>query len=162
MAVHQTTASIIVGGDPTRAFEAWSGYDRFPEFMPHVVSVRRTGERTSHWTARGPLGRTVEWDAEITRLERDKRIAWASSHDGAFKTSGQVTFNALPGGQTEVTLVFQYATSAAREAIARALSDLERVVREDLRSFKAHVESRGASDTPLGIQGPLTKGAASR
>jgi uncharacterized membrane protein len=145
MTVERATASIVVGGEVGRAFAVWSAYDHFPEFMPHVRSVRRTGERSSHWVAEGPLGRDVEWDAEITRMDPNKRIAWTSSHDGGVKTSGQVTFNALPGGLTEVTLVVQYATSRARTAVARTLVDFERVVREDLRSFKARVEHKGAS-----------------
>jgi uncharacterized membrane protein len=85
----------------------------------------------------------VEWDAEITRMEPNKRIAWRSTDDGEVRTSGQVTFNSLPDAQTEVTVVLQYATSVLRDAAARGWT--RQALEEDLRSFKAHLEGRAPS-----------------
>jgi uncharacterized membrane protein len=142
MSVHQMTTSIIVGREAGDAYRLWSEIERFPEVMPHVQSVTTTGEGQSHWVTAGPLGRTVEWDAEITRLDPDKRIAWHSTRDGEVRTSGQVTFNPLPDAQTEVTVVLQYATSVLRDTAARAWT--RQALEEDLRSFKAHLEGRAA------------------
>jgi uncharacterized membrane protein len=111
--------------------------------MEHVKSIRRTGEKTTHWVAKGPLGQDVEWDAETTRFEPNKRIAWRSTDASPVKTSGQVTFNELSPRETEVTVTLQYVApgGAVGEAAARLLSDPEEMLEADLRRFKAYVES---------------------
>jgi uncharacterized membrane protein len=138
----QTTRTIIVGGNVEEIYRLWANVENFPQFMKHIKAVTRTGERTSHWVAEGALGKKAEWDAEITRLEENKRIAWRSKDDSPVKTSGQVTFNQLPKGQTEVTVTLQYVAPAGKpgEAIAKLVSDLEGRLEEDLRNFKAYAE----------------------
>jgi uncharacterized membrane protein len=140
----QTTRSLIVGAPAAEVFAAWANFENFPHFMKHVKSVTRTGERTTRWVAEGPLGRDVEWEAETTRYEPSKRIAWHSLPDSPVRTSGQVTFNELPNAQTEVTVTLQYVApgGAAGEKVAALLSNPEEMVEEDLRNFKAFVEGR--------------------
>jgi uncharacterized membrane protein len=143
----QTTKSIIVGAGAAEVFAAWADFENFPQFMKHIKSVTRTGERTTRWVAEGPLGREVEWEAETTRYEPGKRIAWHSMADGPVRTSGQVTFNELPNGQTEVTVMLQYVApgGAAGEKLAHLLKNPEAMLEEDLRNFKAYVEGRVAT-----------------
>jgi uncharacterized membrane protein len=140
----QTTKSIVVGAPATEVFAAWANFENFPQFMKHIKSVTRTGERTTRWVAEGPLGRDVEWNAETTRYEPGKRIAWHSLPDSPVRTSGQVTFNDLPDRQTEVTVTLQYVApgGAAGEKLAHLLVNPEEMLEEDLRSFKAYVEGR--------------------
>ena len=140
----QTTKSMIVGAPAADVFAAWANFENFPHFMKHVKSVTRTGERTTRWVAEGPLGRDVEWDAQTTRYEPDKRIAWHSLPDSPVRTSGQVTFNDLPNGQTEVTVTLQYVApgGAAGEKLAHLLKNPEEMLEDDLRNFKAYVEGR--------------------
>jgi uncharacterized membrane protein len=142
MSVHQMTTSIIVGRNVGDVYRSWSDLGRLPELMPHIRSVETIGEGRSRWVVAAPLGRTVEWEAEITREDANKRVAWRSADDGEVRTSGQVTFNALPDAQTEVTVVFQYATGVLRDAAARAWT--KDALEEDLRSFKAHLEGRAS------------------
>jgi uncharacterized membrane protein len=140
----QTTKSIIVGVPVADVFAAWADFENFPRFMEHVKSITRTGDKTTRWVAEGPLGQDVEWEAETTRLEPYKRIAWRSTEDSPVQTSGQVTFNDLSPQETEVTVTLQYVLPGglAGEAVARLLSDPEEMLEEDLRRFKAHVENR--------------------
>ena len=140
----QTTKTITVGAPAADVFAVWANFENFPHFMKHVKSVTRTGERTTRWVAEGPLGRQVEWDAETTRYEPDKRIAWHSLPDSTVRTSGQVTFNELPGRQTEITVTLQYVApgGAAGEKLAQLLANPEEMLEEDLRNFKAFVEGR--------------------
>lgn len=140
----QTTKSIIVGAPVAEVFAAWADFESFPRFMEHVKSITRTGEKTTRWVAEGPLGQDVEWEAETTRLEPNKRIAWRSTEDSPVRTSGQVTFNELSRRETEVTVTLQYVPPGgiAGEAAARLLSDPEEMLEEDLRRFKSYVESR--------------------
>jgi len=96
----------------------------------------------SHWVVAGPLGKQVEWDAETTRLEKNKRIAWNSKETSDIKTSGQVTFNDLGKGQTEVTVTLQWVVPAAKggETLMGLVADPAKRLEEDLLSFKHYVE----------------------
>jgi uncharacterized membrane protein len=91
---------------------------------------------------KGLLGKTIEWEAKTTTLEESKRIAWNSQDGGDITTSGQVTFNALPNNQVEVTVVLQYVPPAGKvgEAIASLFDNPEAKLEEDLRNFKAYAE----------------------
>jgi uncharacterized membrane protein len=142
--VHQTTKSIIVGLEAPELYRLWADFENFPRFMKNVRSVTRTGDRTSHWVAIGPLGKNVEWDAEITRLDPDARIAWHSLPGGDIKTSGQVTFHPLPHGQTEITVTFQYVTVGPAGVAVHIFGDADDKIMEDLRSFKAFAEASHA------------------
>ena len=140
----QTTKSIIVGCPVGDAYEAWANFENFPHFMKHVKSVTRTGDKLSHWVVEGPLGKSVEWDAETTRLEKNKRIAWNSKEGSDIKTSGQVTFNDLGQDQTEVTVILQWVIPASKggETLAHLIADPEKRLEEDLLRFKSFVEAK--------------------
>ena len=103
-----TENSIIVSAPVEQVFDVWSRFDRLPEFMDNLKSVQLTGDRRSHWVAKGPLGASIEWDAETTMFEPNKRIAWNSRDSGDITTSGQVTFPALDNDQTEIHVVLKY------------------------------------------------------
>src|SRR4028119_1733611 len=100
--------TIIVTAPVSEVYQFWTQFDRFPEFMNNIKEVRKTGDRTSHWVAKGPLNTNVEWDAETTMLETNKRIAWNSRDNGDITTSGQVTFTELGNDQTEIHVVLKY------------------------------------------------------
>jgi uncharacterized membrane protein len=139
----QTTKSIIVGAPVADVFAAWADFENFPRFMENIKSVTPTGDKTTRWVAKGPMGQDIEWDAETTRLEPSKRIAWRSTADSPITTSGQVTFNQLSPQQTEVTVTLQYVPPGgiAGEAAARLLSDPEEMLEKDLLRFKSYVET---------------------
>ncbi len=136
------TKSIAVKGDVAELYSLWADFENFPNFMRNVKSVTRTGPDTSHWVVSGPLGRTVEWEAETTRLERDKRIAWSTKDHDGLTTSGEVLFNPLPHGDTEITVTLQYVmpAGAAGRAVAGLFADTDKDLQEDLRRFKANAE----------------------
>ena len=141
----QVTKDIIVKATIDDVYNIWANFENFPSFMTYIKSITKTGARTSHWVMNGPLGKDLEWDAETTTLEPNKRIAWNSREGGDIKTSGQVTFNQLAQGQTEITVMLQYVPPAGKlgEFVANLFSDPEKRLDEDLRNFKADVE--GAS-----------------
>ena len=140
----QSTKSIIVRARAADVFAAWADFENFPRFMDHLKSVSRTGVRTTRWVAHGPLGQDIEWEAETTRFEPDKRIAWRSTEESQIKTSGQVTFNELSPQQTEITVTLQYVVPnvTGGEKVARLFKDPEEMLEGDLRRFKAWVENR--------------------
>ena len=140
----QTTKTIIVGARVDDAYDAWANFENFPRFMKHVKSVTKTGDGMSHWVVDGPFGKEVEWDAETTRLEKNKRIAWNSKETSDIKTSGQVTFNDLGNGQTEITVTLQWVVPPSKggEKLMGLFADPAKRLEEDLLSFKHYVEQR--------------------
>lgn len=143
---HQATKSLIVKGELSEIFDLWANFEIFPNFMKPINSVVKTGERTSHWVVEGPFGKTLEWDAETTTFEKNRRIAWNSidNERGNFKTSGQVTFTALPQNETQITVTLQYVllVGTAGSFFDKLFTDLNALLLENLRDFKAYAEDR--------------------
>jgi uncharacterized membrane protein len=138
----QFTKSIIVKGEVPVLYALWADFENLPRFMTNLKSVTSTGQGTSHWKMVGPLNTTLEWDAETTRMEEGKRIAWRSTAESPFKTSGQVTFTALPKNETEITVTLQVVPphGTLGGLVARLFADPEAQLTKDLRQFKAYAE----------------------
>ena len=138
----QITQSIHVDRPVAELYALWSNFENFPNFMKHIESVKKLGDRTSRWKMDGPLGTKFEWEAETTLMENNKRIAWNSKDDSTIKTSGEVTFNPLATGETQVTVKMMYDPPGgpAGDAVAKWFVNLEERVDEDLRNFKAYAE----------------------
>jgi uncharacterized membrane protein len=142
---NQFTKSIIVKADTKDAFRIWEDFENFPLFMKNIKKVEKTGDNISHWEVAGPGGVTLDWDAEMTRRDENKRIAWSTKdRKGDLTTSGQVTFAALPQGETEVTVTMQYEPKAGvtGDIVEKLVGDPAVKVEHDLRNFKAYVEGR--------------------
>ena len=156
----QVTAAITVRRDRAELYEMWRDFERFPDFMAHLEEVRATGTTTSHWKARGPLGMTVEWDAEITDEVPGERIAWRSVEGSKVDNSGTVRFVTAPGDQgTELHVDMRYSppAGAVGATIAKIFGEEPGIqLKDDLRRFKNIAEtgevvrSDGSPDGPLG------------
>src|SRR5205085_12654606 len=96
------TESIHVKRPVAELYALWSNFENFPNFMKHIESVKRLGDRSSKWKMDGPLGTKFEWEAETTLMELNKRIAWNSKAESSIKTSGEVLFNSLSPNETEL------------------------------------------------------------
>jgi uncharacterized membrane protein len=141
----QITKSIIIKANITHVYGLWSNVENFPRFMEHIRLVEKTGPTTSRWIMAGPAGMQIDWQAELTRQELNKRLAWSSKdYDGLITTSGQVTFNALSDTETEVTVILSYAVPGGKvgEVVAGWFADPEERLTADLRRFKMLAENR--------------------
>jgi len=140
----QVTKTITVKRDVAGVYSAWANFETFPYFMKYVEKVEKLGPRMSHWEVKGPLGTTMDWNAETTRSEPNQRIAWnTKDHAGAITTSGEVVFTDLPDDQTQIAVTMNYTVPAGKlgEAIAQLFSDPEKRLDEDLRNFKLYIEN---------------------
>lgn len=101
--------SVTVNRPPHEVYGFWHDVENLPRFMTFVESVQPTGEKRSHWKAKAPAGKPVEWDAEIVEDKPSELIAWRT-HDGpGGDGSGSVRFQPAPGGRgTEVTVDVEY------------------------------------------------------
>ena len=133
--------SIEVQAPLQDVFTYWSNLENFPQIMRNIEEVRVAGD-TSHWRVKGPLGKTVEYDARTTEMSPERGIAW-NSVEGEVDTSGQVRFEEVAMGRTRVDVTMNYADppgGRVGEVVADAISNPEREMREDLENFARRVE----------------------
>jgi uncharacterized membrane protein len=134
--------SIEVQASLEDVFSYWSNFENFSNFMQNVEEVRMTGQDTSHWTVKGPLGKNVEFDAKTTEIDPNRGIGW-NTVDGEVMTSGEARFEEVSPGRTRVDVTINYSDppgGAVGEAVANVLSNPERNLREDLENFATIVE----------------------
>ncbi|MEU5781324.1 SRPBCC family protein [Micromonospora lupini] len=137
--------AVTVNRSPAEAYRFWRDMENLPKFMAHLESVRADDLRRSHWVARGPAGRHVEWDAEIIDDQPNRSITWRSLPGTRVANAGRVLFVPAPGDRgTEVRVHLRYAPPAG--ALGRAVAKLfgeepEQQVRDDLRRFKQVLEA---------------------
>ena len=139
--------SIEVQAPLQDVFTYWSNLENFPRIMSNVEEVRVAGD-TSHWRVKGPLGKSVEFDARTTEMSPERGIAWNSTNDNEVETSGQVRFEEVAEGRTRIDVTMNYADPPGGkigEVAADAISNPEREMREDLENFARQVE-RGELD----------------
>ena len=123
------------------AYNQWTQFEEFPDFMDGIEQVRQLDDRHLHWVAQVG-GRRHEWDAEITEQRPDERVAWRNT-DGK-ENAGVVTFHRIDDNTTRVMVQFDFLPEALLEKIGDALGAADRRVRGDLQRYKELVESRGS------------------
>jgi uncharacterized membrane protein len=137
--------SITINRDAPTLWRFWRKLENIGRFMQHLECVEEIDERRSRWTARGPLGAKLQWEAEIINEKENELIAWRSVDDSEVDTAGSVHFRELPHGRgTEMRVVLKYDAHAAQlgEPIARLLGQSpSQQIREDLRRFKQVMET---------------------
>jgi len=123
-------------------FGFWRDFSNLPRFMSHLESVSGEGPR-SHWVARGPVGTSVEWDAELINEVENKVIGWRSLEGADVVHAGSVNFEEAPGGGTELRVKLQYESPAGKAGalVAQWLGvDPAKQIREDLERLKTILE----------------------
>jgi len=127
-----------------QVYAYWRDFSNFPSFMPDVEEVTVTGPTTSHWRVSGPLGKSVEWDAEITEDVPNQRIAWKSIGDSQVDNAGAVRFDDR-GGRTniEVSLEYNPPGGKAGELVAELVKDPDKQVQRAVENFRLVVERGG-------------------
>jgi uncharacterized membrane protein len=125
------------------AYDQWTQFESFPEFMSGVESITQTDDRHTHWvTSVGGVRR--EFDAEITEQHPDERVAWTST-GGDTRHAGVVTFHRLADDKTRVTVQIDWEPQGVVEKVGSVLNVDEHRVKADTKKFKEFIESRGAA-----------------
>lgn len=137
--------AITVRRPAQEAYDLWRDFEGLPRFMEHLESVEVTGPTRSRWRARGPAGRTIEWDAEITADEPGERIAWRSLPGAPLPNAGTIRFAPAPGDQgTEVIVELRYSPPGGDLGLVLAKLFGEEPgmqLADDLRRFKQLLET---------------------
>ena len=136
--------AITVAKPHDELYRFWRNLENLPRIMPHLVSVKDLGEKRSHWVAKAPGGRTVEWDAEIINDNENELIGWRTLDGSDVVSAGSVRFKPTGQGETIVHVHLQYEPPAGKvgATIAWLLGhEPSQTIREDLRRFKALLET---------------------
>ncbi len=133
--------SVEVNVPVSTAYNQWTQFQEFPQFMENVESVTQIDDTHLRWVA-DIAGNRNEWEAEIVRQEPDNVIAWKSV-DGK-GTSGQVKFEPVGSDRTKVDVTISWEPEGVVESLGAKVGADNMGVKKDLESFKELIESRGA------------------
>ncbi|MCZ1004141.1 SRPBCC family protein [Streptomyces mirabilis] len=137
----QVEESIEVDVPVRTAYNQWTQFETFPQFMEGVEKITQVDAPLTHWKAKvGGVER--EFDAEITEQIPDERVAWTTV-GGKAKQTGVVTFHRLAENKTKVMLQLDYDPVGFAENLGDKLGFVKRQVTGDLKRFKEYIESRG-------------------
>ena len=132
--------SIDVEVPVSTAYNQWTQFESFPQFMEGVDRIDQTSSTQTHWvTTIG--GVTREFDAEITEQHPDERVAWTTL-DGP-KQAGVVTFHRLAEDRTRIMLQMDFEPEGIVETVGDKLGFVTRRAEGDLKRFKTFIEQRG-------------------
>ena len=85
--------AITINRPPEELYRYWRRLENLPQFMRHLEAVIVVDDRRSHWFAKAPGGRSVEWHAEITEDRPNELIAWRSLPGSDVMNRGTVRFD---------------------------------------------------------------------
>ena len=147
--------SIEIDAPVRDAYNQWTQFETFPDFMEGVKEVNQIDDTHLHWVAE-IAGKQEEWQAEITEQIPDQKIAWRSVSGKG--NAGSVTFEPLADSRTRVTVGIDHDTEGLAEKVGSALGVDDRRVKGDLERFRQLVEARGTQ--PGGWRGEVHQGTA--
>ncbi len=137
----QIQQSIDVEVPVSTAYNQWTQFESFPQFMSGVESIKQLDDTRLHWVT-DIAGIEREFDAEITEQHPDERVAWAST-SGEAKHAGVVTFHRLDDDKARVMVQIDWEPSGVVEKVGSAVNLDEHRVKGDLERFKEFIEARG-------------------
>ncbi|MFB7936978.1 SRPBCC family protein [Streptomyces sp. NPDC004779] len=124
------------------AYNQWTQFASFPNFMEGVERIEQRTDTLTRWVT-NVEGVEREFDAAITEQIPDERVAWTTV-GGEVKQAGVVTFHRLADNRSKVMLQMDYDPEGFAENIGDMLGFVRRQVAGDLRRFKLYIEGRGS------------------
>jgi uncharacterized membrane protein len=135
--------SIEVAVPVRTAYDQWTQFESFPQFMDGVERIDQISPTRTRWVT-SIAGVHREFQAEITEQLPDERVAWTSV-DGP-KQAGVVTFHRIEADRTRVMLQMDFEPEGVVETAGDKLGVVGRRVEGDLGRFKKFIEARGAEE----------------
>lgn len=139
--------AVTVNRPKEELYQVWRDFENLPHFMEHLESVsvddREIGR--SHWVAKGPLDRRVEWDAEIIEERENELLVWKSLPGSMVESMGRVDFVDAPGERgtiVHVSMGYNPPAGSLGAAFAKLFGkEPGHQIKEDLRHFKQIMET---------------------
>lgn len=138
MSTHEATAEVDV--PVSTAYDQWTQFETFPQFMSGVESITQVDERRNHWVT-SIAGVSREFDTEIVEQIPDQRVEWRSVEGATHR--GVVTFVPVDEHRTSVTVLMEFEPTGMVENVGDKLGVVGVQVERDLQNFKEFIEARG-------------------
>jgi uncharacterized membrane protein len=122
------------------AYNQWTQFESFPQFMGGIDSITQVDDTHTHWKV-SIAGIKREFDAEITEQQPDERVAWNSI--GGEDHAGVVTFHRIADDQTRVSVQLDWKPEGLVEKVGALLQVDDIQIDRDLHRFKELIESNG-------------------
>jgi uncharacterized membrane protein len=122
------------------AYNQWTQFEDFPQFMEGVEEVKQLTDTRLRWRV-DIAGQDREWEAEIDEQRPDERIAWHSLEEP--RHAGVVTFHRLDDELTRIMLQMEWEPGDAAERVGDWTGMVTARVKGDLTRFKEFIEGRG-------------------
>ena len=119
------------------AYNRWTMFEDWPEFMHRVESVDQSDETTLSVSMK-VWGLTRRFEAQIVEQRPDERIEWNVTE--GLSHTGVVTFHELADRLTRVEVSLDFEPHGMLEKMGRGMRFAKRAVRADLHRFKAIIE----------------------
>lgn len=134
------TADVEVDVPISVAYNQWTQFESFPEFMTGIETVDQIDDRNLHWRVNmGGVER--EFDATITEQVPNDHIAWISTDEQMH--AGKVSFHRVDDNCTHVDLKLEWEPDSFMEKAGAALKVDKLMAKNDLNKFKKFIEERG-------------------
>ena len=129
--------SVDVAVDLETAYNQFSQFEDWPQFMHRVTNVSQDDECTVHFTTK-IWGKTKEYEAKIVTQRPDDRIKWKVSQ--GITHTGVASFHELAPRLTRIEITLDVDPGSLLEKAARGMRHIKRAVRADLHRYKAFIE----------------------
>jgi uncharacterized membrane protein len=136
------TADIEVDVPVRVAYDQWTQFESFPQFMTGVESVRQIDDTTTHWVV-SIAGVKREFDADVSDQVPDDHVAWRSTA-AEVQHRGRVDFRPGSDGRTRIDLTIEWEPEGFIEKAGAALQLDDAQVKRDLHRFKEFIEDRNS------------------
>ena len=139
--------SVTVNRPQAELYQMWRDFENLPRFMKHLESVQvdESDRGRSHWVATAPLGKTVEWDAEVIEERENELLVWKSLPGSMVESMGRVEFIDAPAGRgtiVRVSMEYNPPAGSLGAAFAKLLREEPGMqIKNDLRHFKQVAEA---------------------
>jgi len=133
---------VSVRAEWTAAFDVFTEWERFPDFMRSVDNIHRdpADPAVVHWQVSiASVPRTFTTRVEVDREHRIVR--WAA--EGGLRQHGSAEFVPDGDGRTEVRFALEFEPEGMLEKAGDALGVVAARVRADLDNYVRYVESAG-------------------
>jgi len=94
-----------------KAYEAWTKFDQYPQFMHRVLNVQKKGDDKLQWQEKIWFS-TREWEGEITDRRKNDRIAWKTTN--GMSHQGLVSFHTIGDNLTRVMVTLELDRKSTR------------------------------------------------
>ena len=119
------------------AYAKWATLDQLPDRLSFVDRIDTGDGEISHWKVSiGPV--TREFDARVTEVISEKRIAWKSTTGPHH--AGVITFHHIDEHRSRIGLQLEFEPEGIAENVGAALNIIDSAIEYDLGAFKAQVE----------------------